>query len=80
MTCLGAEVNDGIRVDNEGNYLASHWEGQVYRISPSGGVVELLDTSDQGRNCADFEFLKDGNVLVIPTFLGNTVAAYRLQS
>ena len=78
VTSLGAGVIDGIKVDNEGRYLVSHWEGQVYRISPSGDVVELLDTTDQGRNCADFEFIGDDNLLIIPTFLSNTVMAYRL--
>ena len=32
IICLGAGVVDGIKVDNEGNYLVSHWEGQIYRI------------------------------------------------
>ncbi len=80
ITCLGAGINDGIHVNNAGNYLVSHWEGQVFRIPPSGDVVEILDTSRQDRICADFEFVKDSNLLVIPTFLGNTVAGYRLQS
>jgi len=81
LACLGAGVNDGIRVDNEGNYLVSHWGGRVYRISPTGSnVVEILDTSRQGRNCADFEYVKDKNLLVIPTFLGNSVMAYRVEA
>jgi len=80
LACLGAGLLDGIRVDNEGNYLVSHWEGEVYRISPSGEVVEILDTSAAGLNPADFEFVKSKNLLVIPTFLGNRVVAYRLSS
>lgn len=35
ITSLGAGVIDGIRVDNDGHYLVSHWKGQVYRVSPS---------------------------------------------
>lgn len=78
ITSLGAGVIDGIRVDNEGHYLVSHWEGKVYRVSPTGTVVELLDTTQAGLNCADFEFIKDDNLLVIPTFMGNKLVAYRL--
>jgi len=78
ITSLGAGVIDGIRVDNEGYYLVSHWEGQVYRVSPGGEVVEILNVADAGLNCADFEFIKPSNLLVIPTFLGNRVVAYRL--
>jgi sugar lactone lactonase YvrE len=77
---LGAGVLDGIRVDNEGNYLVSHWEGQVYLVSPSGEVVEVLDTMEQRLNAADFEFIPESNLLIIPTFLGNRVVAYRLEA
>lgn len=76
--CLGAGVVDGIRVDNDGNYLVSHWEGQLYIVSPQGEVIEILDTMEEGLNCADFEFIKEKNLLIIPTFVGNKVVAYRL--
>lgn len=71
-------VLDGIRVDNHGSYLVSHWQGQVYAVSDSGGVVEVLDRMAAGMNSADFEYIPDRNLLIIPTFLGNKVAAYRL--
>ena len=75
---LGARIVDGIRSDGAGNYLVSHWEGQLYRVSPGGEVVELLDTQAEGLNCADFEYIADRNLVVIPTFMGNRVVAYRL--
>jgi sugar lactone lactonase YvrE len=78
VTGLGAGVVDGIRVDREGNYLVSHWEGKTYRISPEGGVLEIMDTMGQGLNSADFEFIKEKNMLIIPTFIGNKVVAYQL--
>ncbi len=79
VACLGAGIIDGIRVDNNGGYLVSHWEGQVYRVSPAGEVVQFLDTQNEGINVADFEFVKHENLLVVPTFLGNKVVAYRLN-
>jgi sugar lactone lactonase YvrE len=78
ITSLGAGVIDGIRVDNKGNYIVSHWEGQTYVISPSGEVVEVLDTMGERLNSADFEYIREQNLLLIPTFLGNRVTAYRL--
>ena len=78
IICLGARVLDGIRVDNDGNYLVSHWEGQVYRVSPDGDVVEILDLLPEGLNTADFEFIPERNLLIIPTFVGNEVVAYQL--
>ncbi|KPJ90133.1 MAG: hypothetical protein AMS18_11445 [Gemmatimonas sp. SG8_17] len=78
IACFGGGVLDGIRVDNHGSYLVSHWKGQVYAVSDSGRVVEVLDTMAAGMNSADFEYIPDRNLLIIPTFLGNKVAAYRL--
>jgi len=66
-------------VDRQGNYLVSHWEGQVYRISPDGEVVELLDALPLGWNTADFEYLPEENLLLIPTFMDNRVRAVRLE-
>jgi sugar lactone lactonase YvrE len=77
IVCLGARVLDGIRVDHKGNYLVSHWEGQVYRVSPDGTPVEILDLLPEGQNTADFEYIPETGLIVIPTFVGNRVIAYR---
>jgi sugar lactone lactonase YvrE len=77
VTSLGTGVIDGIRVDSNGNYLVSHWAGQVYLVSPDGTVVEILDLMADRLNTADFELV--GDLLVIPTYLGNRVVAYRLN-
>ena len=78
IACLGGGVLDGIRVDGEGNYIVSHWKAKTYLASPSGEVVEVLDLYNEGLNTADFEFIRSQDLLVIPTFLGNKVVAYRL--
>ena len=77
IVCLGARVLDGIRVDRQGNWLVSHWEGQLYRVSPDGTPVEILDLLPEGQNTADFEYIPERGLLVIPTFVGNRVLAYR---
>jgi sugar lactone lactonase YvrE len=79
VTSLGAGVIDGIRADNDGNYLVSHWAGQVYLVDLDGRVIEILDLMGDRLNTADFEFVRDRNLLVIPTYLGNRVVAYRLR-
>lgn len=79
IASLGAGVIDGIRADGRGNVLVSHWEGQLYRVSPGGDVVELLDTLPAGLNCADFEFVPEPRLVVVPTFLANKVVAYTLE-
>jgi len=76
---LGAGIIDGIQVDEEGNLLVSHWEGQVYRITPDGHLVEVLDALPRGWNAADFEYLPEERLLLIPTFIDNRVRAVRLR-
>jgi SMP-30/Gluconolactonase/LRE-like region len=75
---LGAGTIDGMRVDPDGNTLVSHWEGQLYRITPEGGITEILDAMPGGWNVADFEYLPEERLLVIPTFLDNRVRAVRI--
>jgi len=70
---------DGLRVDNDGNYLVSLWHGVLYRVTPGGDVTEILDTSTRGIYSADFEYIKEKGLLFIPTFFGNTVTAYKLD-
>ena len=75
---LGAGTIDGFRVDKNGNYLVSHWEGQIYSVTPSGEVTELID-SDFLFNTADFEYIAERNLLIIPTFFTNKIIAYKIE-
>lgn len=77
---LGPGIIDGLSDDGSGNILASHWEGRIYRISPSGRVDRLLDTSVPGTSIADFGYVPGRGLIVVPTYMGNTLAAYRIES
>jgi sugar lactone lactonase YvrE len=79
IACLGAGIIDGIRVLDDGSYIVSHWEGQTYVVTPDGGVTEIFDTMKDGLNAADFEYIAEDRLLIVPTFLGNKVVAYRLE-
>ncbi len=76
---LGAGIIDGIKSDKDGNYIVSHWGGKVYLITPSGQVTKLLDSTVPKINCADFEYIVERNLLLIPTFMDNRVIAYELK-
>jgi len=79
VVSLGAGVIDGIRLlADDGTLIVSHWEGQLYIISPDGSVVEIADTIGE-HNMADFEYIREQNLLIVPTFLGNKVVAYRID-
>ena len=77
---FGAGIIDGIRLDSDGNLLVSRWEGQLFRIGPQGEVLELLDVLPEGWNVADFEYLPEERLLLIPTFLDNRVRAIRIRN
>lgn len=79
IACLGAGIIDGIRVLDDGLYIVSHWEGQTYLVTSDGGVTEIHDTMSEGLNAADFEYVAKERLLVVPTFLGNRVVAYRVN-
>jgi hypothetical protein len=76
---FGAGILDGIRVDEDGNLLVSQWNGRLYRMTPEGGLTEILNSESQGWNTADFEYLPEEKLLVIPTFFENRVRAVRIQ-
>ena len=70
---------DGFRVANNGDYLVSLWRGLLFRVTPSGKVKKILDTSTPGMFSADFEYIKEKHLLVIPTFYGNRIVGYSLK-
>ena len=76
---LGPGTIDGIRIDNHGNWLVSHWEGKIFRISGSGMITEIFDSGPKDYNTADFEFSAESNTIIIPTFLGNKVTALKIN-
>jgi len=76
---LGAGIIDGIKTDSGGNYIVSHWEGKIYRITPSGQVTKLLDSTAPKINTADFDYVVEKNLLIIPTFTDNRVLAYKVK-
>jgi hypothetical protein len=77
---VGAGILDGIRVDQDGNLLVSRWGGELFRVQPDGSVTEILNGEAQGWNIADFEYLPDEGLLLIPTFFENRVRAVRIRN
>ena len=70
---------DGFRPDGRGNYLVSLWRGKLYRVSPEGEKTKLLDTTTPGYYIADFEYIREKDLLIIPNFLNNTITGYSLD-
>jgi len=63
---------DGLLPDGNGNYFLSDWDGKLYWMNSSGVKKELYDGES---NVADFEYIKESNLILMPTFFGNSVVA-----
>ena len=68
---------DGIEKMGDAFYVSS-WNGEVYHIDADGVKTLVVDTKDQEVNAADIETVESQNLLLIPTFFANTVAAYEV--
>ncbi len=67
---------DGLKSDGEGRYIISDWKGKIQLVSTDEKPVLLLNTSEQGINAADIEYIPSKKMLLIPTFSDNRVVAY----
>jgi hypothetical protein len=75
----GANI-DGIEPDGSGGYLVGDHNGRLFRLTGQGERILLLDTSNPGEKIADFAYIPKLKLLIIPTFDGNSLAAYSLFS
>jgi len=74
---FGEGLMDGIKMDEFGNYLISHYEGRIYRVTPSGEATKLLYL--QGTRCADFDYIAEKSLLIIPTLDANELFVYKYE-
>jgi len=68
---------DGIRADGHGNLLVSLWKGKIYAVNPEGEISLILHTENKGEYSADFEYIPEKRLLIVPTFYGNKVVGYQ---
>lgn len=75
----GIGAGDGIAAVNDKSYLVSNWQGEVYFVVEGiKGAEKILDTKEQKINAADIEFVRERDLLLVPTFFDNRVVAYKL--
>jgi len=69
---------DGLVILDENTFIASQWAGKIYYID--GDVVtNIVDTEAEKSNTADIYFIPDREIILVPTFLKNEIAAYQLE-
>jgi len=75
----GMAATDGIVSDGKAGYFVSDWNGQVFHVTGGGEKQQLLDTREAKVNSADIEYVAKKKLLVVPTFFGNKLVAYRVE-
>jgi sugar lactone lactonase YvrE len=75
---LGPGIIDGIKKCGDG-YLVSHFLGNLYLVKPTGEVKELLNTRDAKINIADFEYIADKGLIIIPAMQNNKLLGYQFK-
>lgn len=79
LTQIPGAIIDGISPDGKGNILVSDFNGKIYRINGKGEKQLLLNSTAANRSCADFGYIPEKKLLVIPTFNDNRIEAYQLN-
>ncbi|MBN1224128.1 MAG: hypothetical protein JXB23_12850 [Candidatus Aminicenantes bacterium] len=72
-------IIDGLEDDGRGNLLVSDYNGRVFRITMNGEKTLLLDTQTPKHYCANFAFIPEKNLLVIPSLFDNRIMAFKLN-
>lgn len=79
IATVNAEVTggDGLIILEEGVYLASRWQGEIWIIR--GGEATMLLDSKEKMQTADIGYIPEENLVLVPRFFSNKVSAYRLS-
>ncbi len=72
-------IMDGIQPMKDGRILFSDFNGHLFILEKDGKYREILNTTTIGTNLADFEWIEDKRMLVIPGLYSNRLGAYRLN-
>ena len=62
------------------DYIVSNWNGEIYYVGSNWEKTKILDTIEAGDNAADIDFIPESNTLLVPTFFGNRIVAYKLNN
>ncbi len=74
-----ASGGDGLEPYKNGGFIATCWAGLIYHIKADGTFDLLLDSRADKINTADIGFDAKKNILYVPTFMKNSVVAYRVE-
>ncbi|MEX0324383.1 MAG: SMP-30/gluconolactonase/LRE family protein [Puniceicoccaceae bacterium] len=70
---------DGLEPLKDRSFLVSNFLGRISWISAAGELEVLQDTEAEKINAADFEFIEELGLLIVPTFFDNRLVAYTVE-
>jgi len=70
---------DGIEPIGNGDFLVTAWGGWLYYVHADGNKDVLLDTHETKKRTADIGYDPKSKTIYVPTFLGKSVDAYKLN-
>ena len=66
--------------DGHGGYLFSDYFGRIFQADARGRRTLLLDRRGPRQYTADFEYIPDRGLLIVPSLYDNRLTAYRLAN
>jgi len=80
IVCIGSGSDiDGIKPDGRGNLLISDYNGRIFRISSTGEKEELLNTKVPKHFCANFEYIPEKHLIIVPGLFDNRITAFEIN-
>ena len=77
--CVLENGGDGIEPVGNGDFLVTAWGGWLYYVHADGTRDLLLDTHTTQKRTADIGYDPKARIIYVPTFLGKSVDAYKLD-
>ena len=81
VIATGIVGGDGI-VAIKAGYLVSTWPGELFFVDKNSQepvASKILDTKEEKLNAADIGIIPEKDLLIVPTFYGNKVVAYKIN-
>jgi len=73
-------IMDGLKKDEKGNFLISDNSGRLFRIAIDGKSELLINTKSRQIPIADFEYIPEKKIIVIPSLDDNRVMMYKFTN
>lgn len=79
LTTIANEIGagDGILITSSGDTIVSDFGGKIFQLNDQQAQL-IIDLSTINENAADIAWAERPGLLLVPTFFGNTVRAFKL--